>query len=105
VLYADGSDECQHPGYVCRREGVARHRYGRVISYVQVSYAAFDDGRWVTIGLGSAAGADICAAQPLDNAVSPDGEAPSAVRVIAECDLAPADLVQAHADLRTQAQG
>jgi hypothetical protein len=83
---------------------VARHRYGRVISYVQVCYAAFDDGRWVTIGLGSGAAADDRAAEPLEQSVSPDGEVPSAVRVIAECDLAPADLVQAHADLQAQAQ-
>jgi hypothetical protein len=82
---------------------VARQRHGRVISFVQVRHAAFEHGRWVTIGLGTVDGARDCAAETLDSSALSGGELP-AVRVIAESELAPVDLVRAHADLQKQAQ-
>ncbi len=84
---------------------MARHRCGGVISFVQVSDAAFDRGRWVTIGLGSAEAVDERANDILAHAVIPEGAAPSMVRVIAESALSPADVGRAHADLRSQAYG
>jgi hypothetical protein len=81
---------------------VARHRCGRLISYVQVSNAAFDQGRWVTIGLGSAEAADQRATDMLAHAATAEG---TVVRVIAEGDLSAADVGRAHADLRSQANG
>jgi hypothetical protein len=73
-----------------------------VISFVQVSHAAFDQGRWVTVGLGSAEGARECAAGALDSCATPWQGQPSAVRVVAESDLALADVARAHTDLREQ---
>jgi hypothetical protein len=73
-----------------------------VISFVQVSHATFERGRWVTVGLGSAEGARECAAGALDSSFTPWQGQPSAVRVVAERDLAAADVARAHADLQEQ---
>ena len=86
---------------------MARRRCVRVISFVQVAFASFGGGRWVTIGVGTAAAATQYATGALGNTFSPDGdgERPFDVRIMRESELSPENLIDAYADIQRQAIG
>ncbi len=86
------------------REGVARLRQGRVISYVQVLYPDSEvAGDWVTVGFGTAEAAHHLAAGVFQSVRSSGGDLPVGVRVRAEHDMTPREVEVANADIGRQA--